>query len=609
MKAFFRLASTLLLSSWAVAQAPENCRGISVDFVIKENDPEMAVFEDDIRADLEKIGITVNKIIANDDDYREIEKNGTYNIFFTRTWGAPYDPHTYLNSWEVPSHVEYSASKGLEPPLTQEDLFSRIKEVQTKLDENERQAMWTPILQDIHEQAMFLPLWGTRTPYVINRRLSGFIPSAQAYNYPIHTLVAQSGSKNVTVAPGNGGSLFETAGPITPHSYGSAMFAQDWVYEGLVAYSDGGIPEPRLAKSWDIVPFGDGQKATFELRENVTFHDGEVFNCAVAKLNFDHVLSEAGKQRHAWMGAITAIENWYCEGEMFVIETNTPFYPLLQELSYIRPLTFASPAVFAEGFDSDPMDHSSCINDSRMEGFGATCKGLLAPIGTGPFKFVSREEHPTEEGADLSTLFQSNEDYWGVPPAIEFVELKYYSDTNAVEQDLKDETLDMALGIGPLTAQQVYEFSLGSNVVDVRYSPVNQHALLVLNAANAPTDDKRVREAIIHAIDKNTIIQKEFAGLEKPVNQLLPKTAPYCDVDLTPKWAYDYEKAILLNCPETSDSDDGLSTGAIVGIVVASAAALVLALFVCHMIKQEKEGKPVFAPARDDNTDADKDIA
>ena len=50
-----------------------------------------------------------------------------------------------------------------------------------------------------------------------------------------------------------------------------------------------------------------------------------------------------------------------CDGDYtLILETSSPFYPLLQELTYIRPLRFASPSAFAEGLDSDPDLHNSC---------------------------------------------------------------------------------------------------------------------------------------------------------------------------------------------------------------------------------------------------------
>ena len=96
-------------------------------------------------------------------------------------------------------------------------------------------------------------------------------------------------------------------------------------------------------------------------RENVLFHDGTPFNCSAAILNFDHVLSDVVRQRHQWFGAGKYLKSWTCNGESeLVLETSSPFYPLLQELTYIRPLRFASPSAFAEGLASDPDLHNSC---------------------------------------------------------------------------------------------------------------------------------------------------------------------------------------------------------------------------------------------------------
>ena len=75
--------------------------------------------------------------------------------------------------------------------------------------------------------------------------------------------------------------------------------------------------------------------------------------------------------------------------------------------------------------------------------------------------------------------------------------------------------LDMALGVGPLKATQVQKIKFeNSNIVDVRHSDVTQHALMIMNANKKGTDDIKVRQAIIHAIDKARFIEGEFAGLE-----------------------------------------------------------------------------------------------
>lgn len=226
-------------------------------------------------------------------------------MLFARTWGAPYDPHSYLTSWAVPAHVEYSAIGGVAPPLTRDSLLKMIEDVQIQSNTQIIAQKWKEIHQAIHSQAIFLPLWGTRVPYVLNQRLTGFTPSTQTYSYPLESVRVLSGSTNVTVAPGAGGSLFKSVGPVNPHQYyPNQLFAQSWVYEGLVGYGQDGAIIPVLATDWefeDLISTG-GRRFTFTLRENVKFHDGSDWNCEVAKLNFDHVLSENVRKRHQWYG-------------------------------------------------------------------------------------------------------------------------------------------------------------------------------------------------------------------------------------------------------------------------------------------------------------------
>jgi nickel transport system substrate-binding protein len=90
------------------------CKNLEIDFIVQDDNPEMASVEGDIVANLEKIGIQVNTKFLNNTEYRDAEVNGDYHLLFTRSWGAPYDPHSYMASWGVPSHVEYSAIGNLQ---------------------------------------------------------------------------------------------------------------------------------------------------------------------------------------------------------------------------------------------------------------------------------------------------------------------------------------------------------------------------------------------------------------------------------------------------------------------------------------------------------------
>ena len=192
------------------------------------------------------------------------------------------------------------------------------------------------------------------------------------------------------------------------------------------------------------------------------------------------------------------------------------------------------------GFGGEKWDHIET---------NTTCRGLTIPIGTGPFRFISAEA--LTEDIDHTTTFQSHANYWGGVPNIDFVTLKYYENTTDVFNDLVAGKLDMSLGKGPLSSKQVRELrDKHSTVLKVSHSEVLQHSFLILNTGRVPTNDIATRRAIIHAINKGKFIEDEFAGLEQPVAQLLPRSSPYCDVDLTPKCVMTWIRPCSLIVPK-----------------------------------------------------------
>ena len=191
----------------------------------------------------------------------------------------------------------------------------------------------------------------------------GYSPGFQQFDYPLQNLQAVTGSSTVTVAPGAQTGLFKTIGRADPHSYRpNEFFANNWLYEGLVRYGAGGAIEPALASSWTITTDSQQRESiAFTLRTGVKFHDGADWNCAVAKLNFDHVFVKALRSSgwHGWYSLPNAIESTSCSGNVFTIKAAQPYYPMLQELTYIRPLRMLSPNGFVNGINTDPITHNS----------------------------------------------------------------------------------------------------------------------------------------------------------------------------------------------------------------------------------------------------------
>ena len=112
-----------------------------------------------------------------------------------------------------------------------------------------------------------------------------------------------------------------------------------------MSYGPDGSILPALAERWTERPNG----ATFTLRKGVQFTDGEAWNCAVAKLNFDHVFAEPLRSAdwHGWYKLPSIFKSVSCNGDFeLLLETKVAYSGLLQELTFIRPLRMLSPASF-----------------------------------------------------------------------------------------------------------------------------------------------------------------------------------------------------------------------------------------------------------------------
>merc|ERR1712038_789584 len=558
------------------------------------------------------VGFKVKKTTLPKDEFNVAMVAGNFIFAFSETWGPPYDPHSYAKSWSTTDEAYYAALKGLKEPNTQTVLNQKIDNVLKEENAQDRQDKWSEILNILHSSATELPLSGKRIPAVINKRLSNYQNGLQQFDYPVHTLRIQSGSENITVAPGGQTGLFAGVGRLDPHTYRpNEFFANNWVYDGLVEYGQGGTILPSLATSWTVD--GSGKKYSFTLRSGVKFHDGAVWNCTVAKMNFDNVFASPLRTPdwHGWYGLPLQISGWTCNGNTFEITTTDKYYPLLQELTYIRPLRMLSPTKFVGGYNNNPLTENSCHvgwGSATHEGVTVNCAGITGISGTGRWKYVTTIFNEFGNVTN-EVLFERNTDHWDPVPnnAAKFMRLIRYDDHAAVTAALKSGTLDLVVGADVLTPSDIKMFQADhTNTHQVYLTEPLQNRIVIINTAKAPTDDIKVRKAMIHAVNKAAIVEKELGVLGRPVNGLFPITAPYCDVDLTPTWDYDLEKAELLNCPNNSDpvtpvtestESKKKSSPDNIGIIVFLIILVVVALIgIACMIKREKAGRPIFKP-------------
>ncbi len=127
-----------------------------------------------IQADARRVGVDIALQGEEESSIYARQRDGRFGMIFSRTWGAPYDPHAFMSSMRVPSHADFQAQQGLaDKPLIDKE----IGEVLSAADPARRQALYRDILTRLHREAVYLPISYVSTMAVAKPRL-GRIPFA-----------------------------------------------------------------------------------------------------------------------------------------------------------------------------------------------------------------------------------------------------------------------------------------------------------------------------------------------------------------------------------------------------------------------------------------------
>ena len=283
-----------------------------------------------------------------------------------------------------------------------------------------------------------------------------------------------------------GGVLKEvlTVGPATPIGYPpeaapDAQADARPAIESLVRIRDGGVVEPLLATAWEITP--DGKSITVTLRKGVKFHDGTDFNATAVKWNLDNMIE--AKKAPDWE-SVEVIDD-------YAVRINITGYrnTILTGLGMGTAMIISPTAVEKNGLDW-----------ARWH-----------PVGTGPFKFVEYER-------DARLVYEKNENYWNEGlPYLDGVEFIVIADETVRKIAFQKGDIHTLRASG-LTAQELQ---------DMGFDYVTRSGgtfMLVPDSKNAesPFADRRVRLAVSHAIDRESLAKALGYGFSRPAYQVYP---------------------------------------------------------------------------------------
>lgn len=290
------------------------------------------------------------------------------------------------------------------------------------------------------------------------------------------------------------------------------------LFSTLWMLDDQGKLVPVLAKSVPTIENGgisaDGLTWRVELRRDVKWHDGKPLTSEDIRYSINLMKNPSFRARNRT--AFELITSVAIEGDHVITwRLKEPYAPLTSVLCW----TFIVPShVLSQ--DSDP-------NSPKF---------ASAPVGTGPFRFVSRKT-----GDHL--ILEANPNYFGKPAGLNRLIFKYVPDLNAMYTQFKTGEIDY-IGLQGIPANFYKEATaLSGRRVHSAAKPSVEN--LTLNLAHPALADKAVRKALNIAIDRQSICDLVYYGLPKPANNFLVPSHWAYNPNL-PKPEYDPKKAAAM---------------------------------------------------------------
>jgi peptide/nickel transport system substrate-binding protein len=313
--------------------------------------------------------------------------------------------------------------------------------------------------------------------------------------------------------------------------------------EGLTALRPGTSEViPSLAVDWTTSD--DGLAWTFNLREGVTFHDGEPFNAEAVCFNFERWFNfpaalQGDGTTYYWQygfgggfknpaeGSPGPEDSLYesCEAvdeTTVTLNITRPSATVLSTLT-LPSLHIVSPAALEE-FEADAGSQNA---DGVFQPSGTYA--TEHPTGTGPYKFDSWT-------VGEQVVLVRNDDYWGDEALTERIIFRPIADNAARLQALQTGEIQ---GYDLVEPQDV-ETIQGDSALQLLERPPFNVGYVTINQAKPPMDQLEVRQAVAHALNRQEVVDSFYAGRGVVATQFMPQEILGWADDVT---TYDFDPA------------------------------------------------------------------
>ena len=271
------------------------------------------------------------------------------------------------------------------------------------------------------------------------------------------------------------------------------------IFEGLVKPNSDGEMIPAVAEKYTLSE--DGTTYTFTLREGVKFHNGQTVTAEDVVYSINRCAAVPEGQEKPLVAAFSAVKS------VEALDKKTVAVTIAQrDLEFISYMTAAIIPADYENQDT-------------------------APVGTGPFRFVSRT--PQQD-----FVMERFEDYWGAPAWLDKVTYKICENADALVMNLNGGSIDLC---AHLTSAQASQLNQNFQVLE---GTMNLVQAIYLNNQAKPFDNQLVRQALCYAIDRQGIMDMVADGHGTAVgSSIYPAFTKYFLPELVDKYPHDVAKA------------------------------------------------------------------
>jgi peptide/nickel transport system substrate-binding protein len=293
------------------------------------------------------------------------------------------------------------------------------------------------------------------------------------------------------------------------------------MFDGLVTRDTRNGVHLELAESAELL---DPVTWEFKLRRGVKFHDGSEMTADDVVFTFNRIIQENmieypephTSPRKGLIAPLQEVEK--VDDYTVRFHLSAPWPPAMQ--------------LFV---------HQQVVPQAYLEAVGT--KGFVEqPIGAGPFKFVSGQ-------LDDQIVMERFDDYWGGAPTLPPV------GPACVDRAIFRVIPEASTRVAALLAGEVHIIQavppelvgtlMQSPDVVVKTAPGTRPKWVELNVNQPPFDNKLVRQALNHLVDKELIIEAIYEGRAVPLPGVLSPFNDFADPSLSP-YPYDIDRGLAL---------------------------------------------------------------